>query len=68
MTIETLEIDDHASKPTDPRYERLMEATRDAARNGYDAVLMRNLAETCRISMNGRHDAAWAERELLGPR
>lgn len=35
----------------DPRYQRLMAATRAAARNGYDAVSMRELAETCRLSM-----------------
>lgn len=35
----------------DPRYQRLLAATRDAARRGYDAVSMRELAETCRLSM-----------------
>lgn len=35
----------------DPRYQRLIEATRVAARNGYDAVSMRELAESCRMSM-----------------
>lgn len=35
----------------DPRYQRLLEATRLAARNGYDAVSMRELAESCRLSM-----------------
>lgn len=35
----------------DPRYQRLLAATREAARNGYDAVSMRELAETCRLSM-----------------
>ena len=44
-----------APQPTppsdDPRYQRLLAATRDAARHGYDAVSMRELAETCRLSM-----------------
>ena len=35
----------------DPRYQRLMAATREAARGGYEAVSMRELAETCRVSM-----------------
>src|ERR1700722_19683187 len=35
----------------DPRYQRLMAATRAAARNGYEAVSMRELAETCKLSM-----------------
>jgi AcrR family transcriptional regulator len=40
-----------ADRRADPRYQRLMKATRAAARNGYDAVSMRDLAETCRLSM-----------------
>ena len=40
-----------AARRADPRYQRLMKATRAAARKGYDAVSMRELAETCRLSM-----------------
>ena len=40
-----------AARRADPRYQRLMKATRTAARKGYDAVSMRDLAETCRLSM-----------------
>ena len=40
-----------AARRADPRYQRLMKATRTAARKGYDAVSMRELAETCRLSM-----------------
>src|SRR5690606_6154336 len=35
----------------DERYRRLMAATREAARNGYDAVSMRELAEATRMSL-----------------
>jgi TetR/AcrR family transcriptional regulator, cholesterol catabolism regulator len=35
----------------DVRYQRLMAATRAAARDGYEAVSMRELAETCKLSM-----------------
>jgi AcrR family transcriptional regulator len=35
----------------DPRYQRLMSATREAARGGYDAVSMRELAEAARMSL-----------------
>jgi AcrR family transcriptional regulator len=35
----------------DPRYQRLMAATREAARGGYDAVSMRGLADTTRMSL-----------------
>ncbi len=37
--------------PADPRYQRLMVATRDAARGGYDAVQMRELAAQTRMSL-----------------
>ena len=43
--------DAFADRRADPRYQRLMKATRAAARKGYDAVSMRDLAETCRLSM-----------------
>ena len=36
---------------TDERYQRLMAATRRAARSGYDAVSMRELAKETRMSM-----------------
>ena len=50
MTL--VDTDDALSaRRADPRYERLMKATRAAARKGYDAVSMRELAETCRLSM-----------------
>jgi AcrR family transcriptional regulator len=40
-----------AARRADPRYQRLMAATRQAARGGYEAVSMRELAEAARISM-----------------
>ena len=57
MTDQQLRRDDAdddgmlAARRADPRYQRLMKATREAARRGYDAVSMRELAETCRLSM-----------------
>jgi TetR/AcrR family transcriptional regulator, cholesterol catabolism regulator len=47
---ESMESDLEARR-RDPRYQRLMSATRDAARGGYDAVSMRDLAETARVSL-----------------
>ncbi|HQV57692.1 MAG TPA: TetR family transcriptional regulator, partial [Ilumatobacteraceae bacterium] len=35
----------------DQRYRLLMSATRAAARRGYDAVSMRGLAKTCKMSL-----------------
>jgi AcrR family transcriptional regulator len=43
--------DDLDARRKDPRYQRLMAATREAARGGYDAVSMRELAETTRMSL-----------------
>ena len=40
-----------ALKREDPRYQRLLAATRDAAGAGYEHVSMRELAETCGISL-----------------
>jgi AcrR family transcriptional regulator len=42
---------DLETRRRDPRYQRLMSATREAARGGYDAVSMRELAETARVSL-----------------
>lgn len=49
----------------DPRYERLMEATRAAARHGYDAVSMRELAETCRLSMTTIYQFCRSKDQLI---
>lgn len=40
-----------AVKREDPRYQRLMAATREAAAAGYENVSMRELAERCHISL-----------------
>lgn len=56
----------------DPRYQRLLAATRTAARNGYDAVSMRELAEICKLSLTtiyqfcGSKDQLIAEAHLEG--
>jgi AcrR family transcriptional regulator len=50
---------------SDPRYQRLMEATRAAARNGYDAVSMRDLAETCRMSMTTIYQFCRSKDQLI---
>lgn len=43
--------DELEARRRDPRYQRLMSATRAAARNGYDAVSMRELADETRMSL-----------------
>jgi AcrR family transcriptional regulator len=53
------------AKRADPRYQRLMEATRAAARDGYDAVSMRELAETCRLSMTTIYQFCGSKDQLI---
>jgi AcrR family transcriptional regulator len=53
------------AKRADPRYQRLMEATRAAARRGYDAVSMRELAETCRLSMKTIYKFCRSKDQLI---
>jgi TetR/AcrR family transcriptional regulator, cholesterol catabolism regulator len=44
--------DEHReARRRDPRYQRLMAATREAAQHGYDAVSMRELANATRMSL-----------------
>jgi hypothetical protein len=43
--------DDAEARRADPRYHRLMEATRAAAAHGYDAVSMRALAAEAQMSL-----------------
>jgi AcrR family transcriptional regulator len=54
-----------AARRADPRYQRLMDATRVAARNGYDAVSMRELAETCRLSMTTIYQFCGSKDQLI---
>lgn len=42
-----------------------MDATRAAARNGYDAVSMRELAETCRLSMTTIYQFCRSKDQLI---
>jgi AcrR family transcriptional regulator len=53
------------AKRADPRYQRLMEATRAAARGGYDAVSMRELAEKCRLSMKTIYKFCRSKDQLI---
>jgi len=54
-----------AARRADPRYQRIMEATRVAARDGYDAVSMRELAETCRVSMTTIYQFCRSKDQLI---
>ena len=60
--VSTDESDAHVA---DPRYQRLLAATRAAARNGYDAVSMRDLAETCRLSMTTIYQFCGSKDQLI---
>jgi AcrR family transcriptional regulator len=54
-----------AARQADPRYQRLMEATRVAAREGYDAVSMRELADKCRLSMTTIYTFCRSKDQLI---
>ena len=53
------------AKRADPRYQRLIEATRAAAREGYEAVSMRRLAETCKVSMTTIYQFCSSKDQLI---
>src|SRR4051794_37705445 len=65
MSVEADEADALAARRSDPRYQRLMEATRNAARDGYEAVSMRELAETCRMSMTTIYQFCRSKDQLI---
>lgn len=54
-----------AVKREDPRYQRLMAATREAAAVGYDNVSMRELAESCHISLRTIYRRFCASKDQL---
>jgi AcrR family transcriptional regulator len=54
-----------AEKREDPRYQRLMAATRAAASAGYDKVSMRELAESCHISLRTIYRRFCASKDQL---
>lgn len=61
----TVAADELAARRDDPRYQRLMEATREAARGGYEAVSMRELAETCHVSMTTIYQFCRSKDQLI---
>lgn len=57
--------DELAVRRGDPRYQRLMAATRRAARHGYDAVSMRALAREARLSMTTVYQFCGSKDHLI---
>jgi AcrR family transcriptional regulator len=49
----------------DPRYQRLIEATRDLAAQGYDAVSMRELANLTRMSLTTIYQLGGSKDQLI---
>jgi len=49
----------------DQRYRLLMSATRAAARRGYDAVSMRGLAKTCKMSLTTVYQLGRSKDQLI---
>jgi len=56
---------DPVSDRSDPRFHRLLEATRIAARDGYDAVSMRDLARQARMSLNTVYKFCSSKDQLI---
>ena len=65
LVADTAGDDALAARRADPRYQRIMAATRAAAREGYDAVSMRELAETCRVSMTTIYQFCRSKDQLI---
>jgi len=61
----TVADDALTARRDDPRYQRLMAATREAARGGYDAVSMRELAERCHVSMTTIYQFCRSKDQLI---
>jgi AcrR family transcriptional regulator len=57
--------DELEARRGDPRYQRLMAATREAARGGYDAVSMRELAEVTRMSLTSVYQFCSSKDHLI---
>ena len=57
--------DQSTTQRADPRYQRLMQATREAAQHGYEAVSMRELAEACRLSMTTIYQFCQSKDHLI---
>lgn len=54
-----------AARRADPRYQRLIAATRRAARGGYDAVSMRDLAREAQVSMTTVYQFCGSKDHLI---
>jgi AcrR family transcriptional regulator len=57
--------DELEARRRDPRYQRLMAATRDAARGGYEAVSMRELAAVTRMSLTSVYQFCSSKDHLI---
>ncbi len=58
----TVEVDD---RPSDPRYVRLLAATRELAAEGYDAVTMRELATMTHMSLATIYHLGGSKDQLI---
>jgi TetR/AcrR family transcriptional regulator, cholesterol catabolism regulator len=57
--------DQLAERRSDPRYQRLMAVTRQAARNGYEAVSMREIAREAQMSMTTVYQFCGSKDHLI---
>ena len=65
MPATVIEASESAPDRSDPRFHRLLEATRRAARDGYDAVSMRDLAREAKMSLNTVYKFCSSKDQLI---
>ncbi|MCU1399911.1 MAG: TetR family transcriptional regulator [Acidimicrobiales bacterium] len=65
--MDPIGADESAPEPNrdDPRFHRLVEATRRAAEGGYDAVSMRDLAREAKMSLNTVYKFCSSKDQLI---
>ena len=65
MNAGVSEVDESVPNRDDPRFHRLLEATRRAAQNGYESVSMRDLARETKMSLNTVYKFCSSKDQLI---
>jgi AcrR family transcriptional regulator len=65
MSAVVSEVNESVPNRDDPRFHRLLEATRRAARNGYESVSMRDLARETKMSLNTVYKFCGSKDQLI---
>ena len=65
MSAVVFEVNESVPNRDDPRFHRLLEATRRAAQNGYESVSMRDLARETKMSLNTVYKFCGSKDQLI---